>query len=100
MTKQSPLAAAVLACLSMAGPTQAEDLHIKVIAATCVNCHGQGGQSLGAVPSLAGQDVAYLQTAMLEQRSGVRETTVMRRYMNGYTDTEIAKLAEHFSRLK
>lgn len=52
------------------------------------------------MPSLAGQDKAYLQTAMMECKTGARETTVMRRYMNGFTDEEITKLAEYFSNLK
>lgn len=100
MTKKLPLAITALAAMTLVPSTPAADLHIKVIASTCINCHGPGGKSLGAVPSLAGLDQAYLLTAMKEQKSGVRETTVMRRYMNGYTEDEMAKLAEHFSSLK
>jgi sulfide dehydrogenase cytochrome subunit len=100
MSKKSPLAVAMLAFLPLASPAFGADPHIRLIASTCLNCHGPGGKSLGAVPGLAGQDQAYLLTAMKEQRSGARETTVMRRYMNGYTEDEMAKLAEYFSGLK
>ncbi len=100
MQKMPCLALATLVALPWAMAVQASDLHIKIIASTCLNCHGPGGHSLGAVPSLAGQDREHLRTAMLEQKSGARETTVMRKYMNGYKDEEIAQLAEYFSKLK
>lgn len=74
--------------------------HTKSIAATCYICHGPDGKSLGAIPSLAGQDKAYLVTAMKEFRNGKRESTVMRKYAVGYTDTEYEELAEFFSAIK
>ncbi len=74
--------------------------HTKSIAATCYICHGPNGKSLGAIPSLAGQDKAYLVAAMKEFKSGKRESTVMRKYAVGYTDTEYEELAEFFSAIK
>lgn len=100
MIRNRTLALATLTTLALAPAALASDLYIKVLAATCMNCHGPGGKSTGAVPSLAGQDPSYLQTAMLEQRAGTRETTVMRRYMNGYTNDEIVQLAKYFADLK
>jgi len=100
MTFGKTMFTAGLACLAVAAPLQAADLHIKVIAATCNNCHGPNGQSLGATPSLAGQDKAYLHSAMMDCKTGARETTVMRKYMLGYTDEEIARLAEYFASLQ
>jgi cytochrome c553 len=105
MIKATSLAIAALACLPSiqaalaAGPADA-DRRIRLLAATCNTCHGPGGKSLGAVPALAGQDKTYLQTAMHEQKKGERDTTVMRKYMKGFTDDEIAKLADYFSNLK
>jgi cytochrome c553 len=105
MIKATSLAIAALACLPSiqaalaAGPAET-DRRVRLLAATCITCHGPGGQSLGAVPSLAGQDKTYLQTAMHEQKKGERDTTVMRKYMKGFTDDEIAKLADYFSNLK
>lgn len=100
MRSKTPLIFMALLGLPWAGPAPAADGHIRLIAATCFNCHGSGGHSLGAVPSLAGRDRAQLQAAMLAQRAGEWETTVMRRYMNGYTPEEIGRLAEYFSNLK
>jgi len=101
MIRRSFLAIAVLAGLGSGLSVQASsDPRVRLLASTCATCHGPGGHSLGAIPSLAGQDKAYLLTAMMEQRSGARETTVMRKYMNGFTPEEIGQLAEYFSKLK
>ena len=74
--------------------------HNKVITATCFICHGPKGKSSSAIPSLAGQDKAYLVTAMKEFRDGKRETTVMQKYAIGYTDEEYEAMAEYFSKVK
>lgn len=100
MKEKSRLAIAALATLALVPPALASDAYIRLIASTCINCHGPGGKGQGAMPPLAGQDPAYLVTAMKEQKAGARESTVMRRYMNGYTEDEMAKLAEYFSKLK
>lgn len=86
--------------IARAADTPPTDRRVRLLASTCVNCHGPGGQSLGAVPSLSGLDKTYLHTAMMECKTGVRETTVMRKYMLGFTDEEIVKLAEYFANLK
>jgi cytochrome c553 len=101
MIRRITLVIAVLAGLAPGLQAQAsENPRVRLLASTCVTCHGPGGNSLGAVPSLAGQDKAYLQGAMMEQRDGKRETTVMRKYMLGFTPEEIGQLAEHFSKSK
>jgi len=74
--------------------------HTKTIASTCYVCHGPSGKSLGAIPSLAGQDKAYFIAAMREFKTGKRDSTVMRKYAVGYTDTEYEALAEHFAAIK
>lgn len=74
--------------------------HTKTIASTCYVCHGPSGKSLGAIPSLAGQDKAYFIAAMQEFKTGKRDSTVMRKYAVGYTDTEYEALAEHFAAIK
>ncbi|MEW5786531.1 MAG: c-type cytochrome [Pseudomonadota bacterium] len=74
--------------------------HTKTIAATCLICHGPNGRSLGAIPSLAGQDKAYLVAAMKDFKSGKRESTVMQKYAVGYSDQEYEDLAELFASIK
>lgn len=76
--------------------------HTRAIAATCFICHGPEGKSLGATPSLAGQDKAYLVQAMKEFRDGKRDdsVTVMKKYAVGYTDQEYEDLAAYFAAIK
>jgi cytochrome c553 len=101
MIRSRTIAITLLAGLGLSLAAQAsEDRRVRLLAATCITCHGPGGVSLGAIPSLAGQDAAYLRDAMMEQRKGERETTVMRKYMMGFTPEEIAQLADHFSKLQ
>lgn len=74
--------------------------HTKTIAATCFICHGPNGKSMGAIPSLAGQDKAYLVVAMQEFKSGKRESSVMKKYALGYTDSEYEDVAAYFAAIK
>jgi cytochrome c553 len=74
--------------------------HTKTIAATCFICHGPNGKSNGAIPSLAGQDKAYLVASLKDFKSGKRESTVMKRYALGYSDTEYEEIAEFFAAIK
>lgn len=91
------MATAVLA--TCAAPAAANDLSTRLMASTCYGCHGPNGRSDAAIPGLAGQEKAYLLEAMLEQKSGARESTVMGKFMQGYTKDEIGKMAEFFSKL-
>jgi sulfide dehydrogenase cytochrome subunit len=75
-------------------------IHTRTIATTCFICHGPNGKSTGAVPSLAGQDKAYLAEAMRDFKSGKRESTVMKRYALGYSDSEYDDLAAFFAAIK
>jgi sulfide dehydrogenase cytochrome subunit len=74
--------------------------HTKTIAATCFICHGPNGKSNGAIPSLAGQDKAYLVAAMQDFKSGKREASVMKKYALGYTDSEYEEIAAYFAAIK
>jgi len=101
MIRSRTIAITLLAGLGFSLAAHAsEDRRVRLLAATCITCHGPAGVSLGAIPSLAGQDASYLRDAMMEQRKGERETTVMRKYMMGFTPEEIAQLADYFSKLQ
>ncbi|MGQ9862132.1 MAG: c-type cytochrome [Thiobacillaceae bacterium] len=79
-------------------PTQAAD--IEGIARACNNCHGTDGTSVGhSMPSIAGQSEAYLKNVMMQWKSGERASANMTRLIKGYTDEEIAGLAQYFSKL-
>lgn len=72
----------------------------ELLASTCLSCHGPGGKSKGAIPSLAGLDKDYIVKSMQDFKSGARPASIMKRHASGYTDAEYALMAEYFSKLK
>lgn len=73
---------------------------IEALAATCNNCHGVNGVSVGpSMPSIAGLPEFYLRNVMLQWKKGKRFAATMDRLIKGYTDEQIAALAQFFSRL-
>jgi sulfide dehydrogenase cytochrome subunit len=69
-------------------------------AANCANCHGTDGRAVSAIPPLAGRDRAYLEETMKAFKTGARPATIMHQLAKGYTDEEIAVLAEYFAKQK
>jgi cytochrome c553 len=74
--------------------------HTQVIASTCLSCHGPGGKSLGAIPSLAGLDKEYFVKSMKDFKSGARTGSIMKRHASGYTDAEYEAMGAYFAGLK
>lgn len=70
------------------------------LAATCANCHGTNGQSVGGSVSLAGYDREKFISTMKAFREGKQEATLMHQLAKGYTDEQVAALAEFFSSQK
>jgi cytochrome subunit of sulfide dehydrogenase len=58
------------------------------------------GKSNGAIPSLYGMSAKQLESALLAFKSGKRNGTIMNRIAKGYTDNEIAAVAEYFANLE
>lgn len=67
---------------------------------SCAACHGTDGNSPGAIPSLHAKSADFIDRALREFRSGERDSTVMGRHASGYSDEEIALIAEYFAGLK
>lgn len=68
------------------------------IASNCANCHGTDGHAVGGgMPGLAGLSVAYFNEQMKAFRDGSRKATIMHQIAPGYTEAEIAALAEYFA---
>jgi cytochrome c553 len=68
--------------------------------ANCFNCHGTYGRSNSAIPQLAGLNKPYIIEQINAFKSGTRPATVMQQLAKGYTDDEIARAAEYFSKQK
>ena len=75
----------------------AADANPAMLADACAPCHGTDGKSPGAIPALSGKSADYIVQRMLEFKAGAREGTVMNRIAKGYTDAEIAAVAQHFA---
>jgi sulfide dehydrogenase cytochrome subunit len=70
-----------------------------MLAYTCAGCHGTNGSSVGpASPSIAGISRNYFIESMLAYQNGERPATIMQRIANGYTQAEIERMADFFSR--
>src|SRR5438309_4354221 len=76
-------------------PNLARDL-----AATCANCHGTNGVSVGEVESLAGKAKDELVRKMQAFKTGAMPATVMAQLAKGFTDEQIDLVAGWFAAQK
>lgn len=72
----------------------------ELLGSTCMSCHGPGGKSKGAVPSLAGLEKGYFIKAMQDFKSGAHPASIMKKHAAGYTEAEYEQMGEFFARLK
>ncbi len=80
---------------------QAPDPNLgRSLAATCANCHGTDGNSVGEVESLAGKPADDTVRKMQEFKSGARPATIMQQLAKGYTDEQIQAVAAWFAAQK
>lgn len=69
--------------------------------AACAACHGTNGASKGeALPALAGQPRSTLIASMRAFKDGSRPATIMHQIARGFSDDEIAQIAEFLERQK
>jgi sulfide dehydrogenase cytochrome subunit len=88
--------ALALATLPLAAQAQAP-----LAAEGCLGCHGPEGR--GGVPGAAainGRSAAEMIAIMTAFRANERPGTIMGRIARGYTDAEIAAVADHFARIR
>jgi len=100
---RAPIIGALLAAAAIApAPAQAQDAtQARSLAATCFTCHGNEGRSVGGVPpSLAGQSRDYLLQQMKDFQAGKRPATIMHQHAKGYSDEQLALIADYFSKVK
>ena len=70
---------------------------VRSLAATCAACHGTEGRDHEL--RLAGVPRDLLQERMTQFRNGQLKATVMHQLAKGFTEAEIAALAQYFSAL-
>ena len=69
----------------------------RAVAATCANCHGTSGVSVGEVPSLAGRPKDELVRKMQDFKAGRTQGTIMPQLAKGYTDEQIDVVAAWYA---
>ena len=96
------IATVLLAAAAATGPAaHAQDSStVRGMAATCANCHGTEGRSVGAMPGLAGVDKGYMAQQMKDFKAGKRPATVMHQLAKGFSDEQIEQLAAYFAAQK
>lgn len=66
----------------------------------CEGCHGAGGNSsTPGIPSIAAQPKLFIETQLVLMREELRPAPQMAPIVKGMKDSEISRLAEHFSGL-
>ena len=78
----------------------AQDAATRGAAATCANCHGTDGRSVGSVAGLAGTDKGYFVQQMQDFKAGNRPATIMHQLAKGFSDAQIEQLAVYFAAQK
>ena len=99
MTRSMQVVLAIAIGLLAAWAAEAADASPSMLGNACAPCHGTDGKSPDAIPALSGKSADYIIQRMAEFKAGAREGTVMNRIARGYTDSEIAAVAQHFAAL-
>lgn len=78
------------------------DIHLaRNLSATCANCHGTNGKAAdGEIKAIAGIDKDKLLGTLKDYASGEKPATVMHQIAKGYTEAQLALIAEYFSKQK
>jgi cytochrome subunit of sulfide dehydrogenase len=91
------LGSIVQAADAAATPALVSGATAEALASTCFGCHGTGGVSAGpASPTLAGTNAEYFNDIMKRYKDGTAYSTIMGRIAKGYTEEEIALMADYF----
>jgi len=100
LCSSAPMAIAQQAPPPSFAPSNLTAAGVRSMAATCATCHGTQGRAApgSALAGLAGRSKDELARSMSDFRSGKRPATLMHQIAKGYSDEEIAAIAEYFSR--
>jgi cytochrome subunit of sulfide dehydrogenase len=90
-------ALALAAMIAMPATAHAQISRGELMATSCFACHGTDGYSSGDMPTIDGMSKADIIKAMNGYRSGLVASTLMDRHAKGYTDEEIAEMAQYLS---
>jgi cytochrome subunit of sulfide dehydrogenase len=91
-----------LAPVANAQTAEATAMYTQSLAATCANCHGTKGRAVegSSVVTLAGMQKQYIIDQMNAFKSGQRPATIMHQLAKGYSDEQVARIAQYFAEQK
>lgn len=99
-TNPGPGLAAVLIAIAVSlSPTQADAQSAQAMAQNCFVCHGPGAKGAAPIVGLAGQPKESIGQQLVAFKTDRRVGTIMNRIAKGYSDDQIAAIADHLSRL-
>ena len=100
LCSSAPIAMAQQVSPPSFAPSNLTAAGVRSMAANCASCHGTQGRAApgSTLGGLAGRSKDELARAMADFRSGKRPATLMHQIAKGYSDEEIAAIAEYFSR--
>ena len=90
-------AAVTLAASAPSGGQPTSPNSGRSLAATCSNCHGTNGVSVGEVVSLAGRPKDDIVRKMQDFKAGRLSGTIMPQLAKGFTDEQIDVVAAWFA---
>lgn len=73
------------------------DMHTRMLASSCMTCHGSHSSSNSVIPGLTGLDDVYFIQKMHDFQHSGNEHDVMVQHSKGLTESEIQKLAAFFA---
>ena len=73
---------------------------VQSMAAACSMCHGTNGKPVAnsTVAGLAGRSRGEIVQAMTQFKAGTKPATLMHQIAKGFSDAEIAAIADYFAR--
>lgn len=97
-----------LLALAVAGPATADDARVpeensrraEALAFNCFTCHGTDGHSPGAMKSLNKLSATEIRDKLMAFRRDENDPTIMNRIARGYSDDEIAIIADYIANLE
>ena len=80
----------------------AQVAQVKVWAAACANCHGTNGRAVpgAGMDSLAGENKEKMLQTLADFKSGDKPASIMHQITKGYTDEQLALIADYYAKQK
>ncbi|HEX5394456.1 MAG TPA: c-type cytochrome [Rhodocyclaceae bacterium] len=96
------LAASLISTAALAHAQNVSPVVVRSLAATCANCHGTNGKAIASagMEALAGESKEKLLQKLKDFRSGAKPATIMHQISKGYSEEQLALVAEYFSAQK